>query len=106
MPSLRRGTNASVSKALNGGVMGLLRQFRKLNQREKEWRKPIHFRNGINSRRAKNQKSIGNPAGVTFNQICTDSLKGKTLNAGLLNKPSLKNPVPDIKLTQREDVVV
>jgi hypothetical protein len=106
MPSLRRRTTASISKALNGGVMGLLRQFRKLSQREKGWRKPFHFRNGTNSRRAENQKSIGNLAGVTFNQVCTDSLKGKTLNARLLIKPSLKNSVPGIKLTQREDAGV
>jgi len=106
MPSLRRRTTASISKALNGRVAGMLRHFRKISQREKEWRNPFYFCSGTDSRRAKNQKSIGNLAGVTFNQICTDSLKGKTLNARLLIKPSLKNPVPGIKLTQREDVTV
>jgi len=106
MPSPRRRTTALVSKALNGGNAGSLRQFRNTSQREKEWRKPFHFHGGTNSRRAENQKSIGSLVGVTFSRKCTDSLKGNTLNARLLTKPGLKNLVPDIKLMQREDAVV
>jgi len=36
------------------------------------------------------QKSIGNLAGVKSNQICTDSLKAKTLNVRFFTKLGLK----------------
>jgi len=52
----------------------------KLSLRENERVKPFNFPNGANSRRARPQKSIGYPVGVTSDQVKTDLLKGNTLN--------------------------